>query len=161
VADTSPVHYLVQIGVIDVLPRLFDQVVIPQAVLRELLNSSTPSMVRQWVGDLPAWVSVRTAANMPPLGLGEGETEAITLAKELRAFSILLDDHEARRIARQQGLAVTGTIGLLEHAAGLNLLNLPDAIEKIKRTTFYAGDALLQNALDRDAERKRPMGQRP
>lgn len=77
------------------------------------------------------------------------------MAKELRAFAILLDDNEARRIAHLQGLAVTGTIGILEHAASLNLLALPDAIAKIKRTTFYASDALLQSALDRDTERKR------
>jgi len=49
---------------------------------------------------------------------------------------------------------VTGTIGILEHAAALNLLDLANAIGKIKRTTFYASDALLQEALDRDAQRK-------
>jgi predicted nucleic acid-binding protein len=158
VADTSPIHYLVQIGLIDVLARVFDQVVIPQAVLRELLSHSTPAEVRQWAATLPAWASVRTAAGIQPLKLGEGETEAIALAKDLRAFAILLDDSEARRIAHQQGLAVTGTIGILEHAAALNLLDLPDAIARIKRTTFYASDALLQTALDRDAERKRRKG---
>jgi predicted nucleic acid-binding protein len=154
VADTSPIHYLVQIGVIDVLARLFDQVVIPQAVLRELSSPSTPSEVRHWAANLPQWASVRTIGRIPPLSLGEGETAAIALAKELRAFAILLDDNEARRIARQHGLAVTGTIGILEHAAALNLLDLPDAIAKIKRTTFYASDELLKEAIERDAERK-------
>jgi predicted nucleic acid-binding protein len=158
VADTSPIHYLVQIDAIDVLARLFDQVVIPHAVLQELLSHSTPSEVRQWAVNLPAWASVRTARSLPSLRLGGGETEAIALAKELRAFAILLDDNEARRMAHQQGLAVTGTIGILEHAAALDLVNLPDAIGKIRRTTFYASDALLQKALDRDAQRKNPKG---
>ena len=155
VADTSPVNYLVQIGSIDLLSRLFDQVIVPQAVLRELLSRSTPEVVRHWATNLPVWTSVRTPARIQPLMLGEGETEAIALAKELKAFAILLDDSEARHVARVQGLAVTGTIGILEHAAALNLVDLPDAIARIKRTTFYASAALLQAALDRDAERKR------
>jgi predicted nucleic acid-binding protein len=53
VADTGPIHYLVQIGHIDILARLFDQVIIPQAVLRELLHGSTPATVRQWAANLP------------------------------------------------------------------------------------------------------------
>jgi predicted nucleic acid-binding protein len=158
VADTSPIHYLVQICAIDVLARLFDQVIIPRAVLQELLSHSTPSEVRQWAANLPMWASVQSAGNIQPLSLGGGETEAIALAKELRAFAILLDDNEARRIAHQQGLAVTGTIGILEHAAALNLLDLPDAIGKLKRTTFYASEALLQKALERDAERRHRKG---
>jgi predicted nucleic acid-binding protein len=155
VADTRPIHYLVQIGAVDVLAHLFDQVIFPHAVLQELLSHSTPSEVRQWAANLPPWASVRTAVSLQPLSLGEGETEAIALAKELRAFAIVLDDNEARRVAHQQGLAVTGTVGILERAAALNLLNLPDAIAKIKSMTFFASDALLQNALARDAERQR------
>src|SRR5580700_9100914 len=99
VADTSPIHYLVQIGLVDVLARLFDQVIIPQAVLQELLNPSTPLEVRQWAANLPEWASVRTVGRILLLSLGAGETAAIALAIELRAFAILLDDNEARRIA--------------------------------------------------------------
>lgn len=69
VADTSPVHYLVQIDAIDVLARLFDQGIIPQAVLRELLSSSTPSEVCQWAAHLPPWALVQTATCVPPLNL--------------------------------------------------------------------------------------------
>jgi predicted nucleic acid-binding protein len=36
IADTSPLNYLVLIGEAEVLRRLYGQVVIPEAVLREL-----------------------------------------------------------------------------------------------------------------------------
>jgi len=72
VADTSPIHYLVQIGAVDVLARLFDQVIIPRAVLQELLSHSTPSEVRQWAANLPAWALVRTAGRLQPFNLGGG-----------------------------------------------------------------------------------------
>jgi uncharacterized protein len=57
VADTSPINYLVQIRAIDVLPRFFDEVVLPRAVHRELLHPSTPEAVRRWVSQLclPGW----------------------------------------------------------------------------------------------------------
>jgi len=62
VADTSPVNYLVQIGSIDLLSRLFDHVIIPQAVLRELLSRSTQEVVRHWATNLPVGTSVQTPA---------------------------------------------------------------------------------------------------
>jgi predicted nucleic acid-binding protein len=45
VADTSPVCYLVLIGEIDLLPKLFSQVLAPQAVLAELLHKDAPVAV--------------------------------------------------------------------------------------------------------------------
>ena len=33
VADASPIRYLIVIGLIDILPRLFDRVVIPEYVI--------------------------------------------------------------------------------------------------------------------------------
>ena len=49
VSDTSPICYLILIGEIDILPRLFDQVLVPQAVLTELRHVDAPEPVRDWV----------------------------------------------------------------------------------------------------------------
>ena len=46
VADTSPICYLIPIGEIDLLPKLFSQVLAPQAVLAELLHEDAPATVR-------------------------------------------------------------------------------------------------------------------
>jgi predicted nucleic acid-binding protein len=46
--------------------------------------------------------------------LGIGELSAIVLAKELRANIVLLDDYEARRLAKGENLEVRGTLGVLE-----------------------------------------------
>lgn len=53
VADTSPLNYLIQIDVIDLLPILFEQVLIPPAVLRELEHSQTPQIVCKWISHPP------------------------------------------------------------------------------------------------------------
>ena len=42
VSDTSPLNYLILTDYQDVLPTLFGQVIIPQAVLNELQHAKTP-----------------------------------------------------------------------------------------------------------------------
>jgi predicted nucleic acid-binding protein len=48
VADTGPLHDLVLIGQIDLLPRLFAAVTVPMVVRDELLHPSTPQSMRDW-----------------------------------------------------------------------------------------------------------------
>jgi len=47
VTDTAPLHYLIQIGYEDLLPRLFTKVWIPGTVVAELSHEHTPSIVYQ------------------------------------------------------------------------------------------------------------------
>jgi predicted nucleic acid-binding protein len=58
VADTGPLNYLLLIGHIEILPILFDKVIVPPAVSRELLDPNTPLPVRSWISDPPAWVEI-------------------------------------------------------------------------------------------------------
>jgi len=53
VADTSPINYLVLIGLQDILPTLFGQIIIPEGVLAELQAPATPSVVGQWIANRP------------------------------------------------------------------------------------------------------------
>jgi len=46
VSDTSPINYLILIDYQDVLPTLFGQIIIPQAVLNELQHAKTPEKSR-------------------------------------------------------------------------------------------------------------------
>jgi hypothetical protein len=55
VADTGPLHYLVLIGEIEILPHLFGDVAIPQVVRDELDRPTTPTSVRSWIGSPPPW----------------------------------------------------------------------------------------------------------
>ena len=154
VADTGPINYLIQIEAIGVLAHFFDQIVIPNAVLAELLNAASPAAVRRWALHPPEAVCIRSALHILPLNLDPGESEAIALAKEIGAFAVLLDDGEARQAAKKEGLRVTGTIGILERAAAEDLLDLPSAFKNLRATNYYASEQLLQAALDRDTARK-------
>jgi len=48
IADTSPINYLVLTGFQELLPTLFGQILIPEAVLDELQSPATPPAVKQW-----------------------------------------------------------------------------------------------------------------
>jgi predicted nucleic acid-binding protein len=122
VADTGPLNYLVQIDAIDVLPKLFGKIIIPAAVVDELVHPRAPAMVRAWAVSSPAWVEIRpnpVAAHdiAPSRTLEDGELAAITLAREIGSDLILMDDRDGVAFARSQGLAVTGTLGVLDLAA--------------------------------------------
>ncbi len=56
VADTSPINYLVLIGHIEILPQLYVRILIPPAVWKELRDAQTPSSVRAWAAQVPAWL---------------------------------------------------------------------------------------------------------
>src|SRR5215471_15436907 len=159
VADTPPINYLVLIQHEAVLPTLYEQVVIPPAVLADLQKPRTPEVVRVWIAHPPGWFAVQPpqlpldAQSYPKLGAGE--REAIALAQELHALLLLIDDADGREAAEQRALVAVGTLGILEAAAIRELIDLPDALARLQATTFRARAELFQALLTRQAARKR------
>ncbi len=83
VADTSPLNYLVLIGEIQLLPTLYERVLIPEEVHRELQRLQTPPSVQAWAAKLPSWCEVRVVTSTADPALSEldpGERDAIQLA---------------------------------------------------------------------------------
>ncbi len=151
VSDTSPINYLVLIGEIELLPKLFGQIVIPQAVLDELRKSGTPEAVKNWIDSNPQWVEIQNAKAIDQtITLGAGEREAISLAMELNADLVLIDDRKARRAATERGLNVAGTINILESASKRGLIDLSEAFQKLEQTNFRIAPDLLAEILKRN-----------
>ena len=117
VADTGPLYYLILCGQAHLLPELFGSVVIPPAVHSELTHPHAHDTVRAWVRAMPTWVGVQSPLDASRFGsLGPGEREAISLALELKADFVLMDETLGRQVAVQNGVAVKGTLGVLEHS---------------------------------------------
>ncbi len=151
VSDTSPINYLVLIREIELLPKLFGKVVIPQAVLDELQQTGTPEVVKDWIDLRLQWLEIQNAKAIDQtINLGAGEREAISLALELNADLVLIDDRKARRAAMTRGLNVAGTINILESAAKRGLVNLSQAFQKLEQTNFRIAPDLLTEILKRN-----------
>jgi hypothetical protein len=52
-------------GDIELLPKLFDRVLAPQAVRGELANPDAPTAVRAWIAQVPAWLEVQPKSGYP------------------------------------------------------------------------------------------------
>jgi predicted nucleic acid-binding protein len=72
VSDTSPICYLILIGDIDILPKLFDQVLVPRAVLAELCHEDAPEAVRDWAANPPTWITVQEEQRLAATGVATG-----------------------------------------------------------------------------------------
>ena len=163
VSDTTPLRYLIEIEEVQILEGLFGEVVIPEKVSEELQRKNTPAPVKEWMKSRPAWLEVRQAdisLFTPKKKIQDGERQAIALAIELKAGALLIDDGDAIKEAHRLNLPTVRLFNILERAAEAELLDLPEAIGKMKQTSFHLPpDELVEAMLERDRQRKQSQQQ--
>ena len=163
VADATPLHYLILIGAVHVLPRIFEKVHVPIEVRDELSCEATPPPVRAWMQQPPEWleivvVPVTASEDSALQALDSGERAAIVLAESIRADLLLIDDRAGAILAQQRGLAVTGTLGVLDLASQAGLLHLQEAFTRLQKTNFRYPPSLLEVLLNEEKNRRKREG---
>lgn len=156
ISDTTPLHYLIKIRQINLLDELFSRVIIPKMVYEELSHPHAPAIVRLWASELPDWIEIQEV--IYPLSfpnLDPGETEAISLAVSLNADIILMDERRGRQTAREQGLTVMGTLGVLEQAAIAGLIEIEFVLVELQKTNFRISEEIIQEIIERVQQRLR------
>ena len=151
ISDTSPLCYLLLIEQVDLLPQLYGRVIIPQAVQDELADGRSPENVKRWIEEPPIWLEIQPVSAQLDAVLEEldlGERESILLVKQLNADLLLVDDREARKVARSRKVRIIGVLGILEEAATLGIVDLPKAIVRLQQTTFRVSPSLIQTLLE-------------
>ncbi len=165
VTDAGPLRYLVLIDAIDLLPRMFGKILVPDVVQSELNRSGTPLAVRDWLSAAPAWLEPHATPPVPALPLphlGDGERAAIALAQAEGASLILMDDRAGVAAARAHGFEAVGTLGVLVRAAVQDLIDLPAAFGRLLTTNFRCRPELMDALLSRYAGDQRDSnGQKP
>ncbi len=145
VSNTSPLCYLALIGHAEILPKLYGNVHITQKVLEELRHPDAPPSVRHWATTPPDWLKIHPDPEEPDqtlAALDPGERTALHLSGQLRSDVVLLDESAARVFAVQRGLKVSGTLGVLCDAAQAGFLELPAALDLLRKTNFRASPEL-------------------
>lgn len=128
ISDTSVITNLAAIDQLQLLPQLYSQVSIPEAVYRELAEISPPVPGALEVQDA-LWLEVRQVTNRAiverlqnEVRLDFGESEAIALALEVGADLLLIDERRGRAEADRLGVRITGLLGLLVEAKRKSLI---------------------------------------
>jgi predicted nucleic acid-binding protein len=151
ICDTSPILYLLLINQLDLLPRLYKTIIIPDVVQAEMHATGAPVALQEWIAQPPLWLEIRPVppGNYAPLQrLQAGEQAAILLAQSLRADLLIVDDLAARQIAQQLGLNIIGLLGILGEAAQRNWLDFPETLTQLlQATNFRVSPQLVQDLL--------------
>jgi predicted nucleic acid-binding protein len=114
VANTTPIISLASIGRLDILEKLFGNVMIPEAVYQEI--KAKPGYGYEQVDG--AFIEVRAIQGLLYKDfllsqLDSGEAETIILAKEVNADFVIIDENLGYRIANNAGLTAIRTLSLL------------------------------------------------
>lgn len=156
ISDTSAITNLAAIQHLQLLYQLYNQVTIPEAVYRELVEIDPPVPGTLEVQTVP-WFEVRQVSNRQAIErlqldvrLDLGESEAIALALELNADLLLIDERRGRAEADRLGVRITGLLGILVEAKQKKLVvavkPLMDAL--ITTSDFRVSSALYHQILD-------------
>lgn len=156
IVDAGPLLFLARLNRLELLKIEVDRVLVPSAVLIEIHRKEDPALeiIRSCYGD---WLG-ECMINNPEIlrllpGLGKGEREVIAQALVQNIDSVVLDDLDARRIARRFGLIPIGTVGLLLTAKKLNLLpSLKAELERLVKMDFWISQSLIESALKEAGE---------
>lgn len=160
VSDAGPLIHLSWINQLDLLSRLFDEILVPAVVRDEVLAAPAGTLGLDHLQHAFAEGRFQVRAPTTPTqfsqsieeALDPGETEALLLALEIEADFFITDDAPARLEAARRGLAVIGTVGVLMEARDREFLPaaLPLVLE-LRQMGQWMSDRLVQ--LVRDQER--------
>ena len=144
ISNTSPIFYLHRLRRLDLLQKLYQEIIVPKAVVAELEAG------RRQGEDVPEidsyeWIKIRAIRSPQILGLstdfGPGETEVLALALEESDSLVIIDEKLARRIARLRGLRVTGTAGVLLKAKQEgHILAVKPFLDRLQEIHFHLSD---------------------
>ncbi|ADI02050.1 MAG TPA: DUF3368 domain-containing protein [Syntrophothermus lipocalidus] len=132
VSNSTPLIALARIKQVELLHHLFGRIMIPQCVYNEVVLPGTELPGVKEIGEA-TWIETlqvqnALAVSLLKTDLDGGEAEAIVLAKEVNADYLLVDEKKARRIARNSGLRIMGTLGILVLGVKRELLPAIDPI---------------------------------
>lgn len=130
ISDTSCLIILSNIGQLELLHKMYGEIVI------------TPEILEEYQDVVPDWIVVQTVSDkyrqrILELQIDKGEASAIALALEIPGSTLILDDKKARKVAQSLNLIFTGTIGVIVKAKLSGIIpEVKSILEMIKKTNF-------------------------
>lgn len=152
VVNSTPIIMLGNAGRIELLQDLFDLILVPEAVIREVMSKN--DRASRYLARRHSWIHVMKPRatdeiSLMPAKLHAGEIEVMLLARQVDADLVVMDDNAARRTAEFLSMNVTGTLGVLITAKSRGLIDaVAPCLDEMRRTGFRVSDAVVANVLD-------------
>ncbi len=146
ISDTSCLIILHKIGELDLLRKVYETV------------TTTPEVEMEFMAVLPDWIKIvnvkdKKYQEILETQVDSGEASAIALAKETESPLLLLDDLKARKLALKLNLKFTGTLGVINKAKQIGVLDkIKPIIDKLLTTDFRISDHIINEILKRNGE---------
>ena len=157
VVNTTPLIALSHVDQLDILKKLYGEIIIPEAVYREL-SVKAESICKKAVDRSLEWIRVESIKNqmaktMYKTQLHDGEVEVMILSKEIVADVVIIDDANAKKHAKYLGLPVTGTLGVLIKAKQEGHINeLKPILHQMVENGIYISQSLIELCLKQVGE---------
>lgn len=158
VSNSSPLMNLSAIKKLDLLKKLYKEILIPQAVWDEVVEKGKGQPGAEDVKKA-SWIKKEMVSNISlvetlTLNLDRGEAEAIALAKEKNAELLLIDERLARNVAKHLGLTYIGLLGILREAKSNGLIrNVKKYMDLLKTVSgFWISEDVYKEILKMEGE---------
>lgn len=155
ISDATVLIALARTEYLWLLKELWSSITIPTAVYLEVIKGFPgKNEIDKAVNS--GWIKVQKVQNQRMVRLlqgdlrGTGECECIVLAGEIGVKTVLIDDKKARKIARQAGFEVVGTLGILVMAVKEKILPKEEAVkivELLVESDFRLSETVIQQAI--------------
>jgi predicted nucleic acid-binding protein len=150
ISNASPLIALCNINQLRLLKSLWEEILIPEAVYREVVEDGAgktgADIVSQACGEWIKVVAVKNTQEVNALKaiLDDGEAEVIALGQELNSDLLLLDNREPRLFASSANLDIIGTVGIIKLAWLKGLIENPVAeLKTLRLKGFWIDDGLI------------------
>jgi len=146
ISDTSTLILFHKIDKFDLLRKVYHTLI------------TTPEVAKEFGENLPEWIEIESVSDKKyqeflETQLDRVEATAIALAKEMSDPLLLLDDLKARKLARRLNLKITGTLGVINKAKQLGIIDkVKPIIDKLLGTDFRISEKIINEILKLNEE---------
>lgn len=144
ISNAGPLIYLAKLGKLNLLQRLFKDVIISKEVYEEVVKGKEEKffdalIIKKSIEE--GWIKVKESKADKKISqfapeIDQGEISTINLAKKFKPSLVLIDDASGRAIAESFGLNVKGTLYVLLRAYRKKLINKKEAKDSVNKLVF-------------------------
>jgi predicted nucleic acid-binding protein len=146
VINASPLITLFRAGIHPLLPKLFPDLVVPEAVWAEVVSRTHNDPATRGLpkSDWARKLATPISQDVMEWGLGAGETAVLSYAQYNCGYTAIVDDREARRCANVLNISIIGTAGVVVLAKRRGLIESTEvALRQLQAAGLWMSEELI------------------